>query len=88
MEKKMILKKSVLTLLFSMICAMAYAQFEDPEIRKVEPLKEQLFNNDLLILTGAGRDCTIQPLSTVSPPLSCVPVCRLCSEIPHKPSVT
>jgi hypothetical protein len=69
MEKKMILKKSVLTLLFSMICALAYAQFEDPEIRKVEPHERTAFQQRFADINWSGQGLynptTIDRLPTI-----------------------
>jgi hypothetical protein len=51
----MILKKTVLTVLLSMICAMAHAQFEDPEIRKVSASERDAFQHRFADINWSGQ---------------------------------
>ncbi len=69
MEKKMILKKTFLTILISLIGSMAYAQFEDPEIRKVEPSERNAFQQRFADINWSGQGLynptTIDRLPTI-----------------------
>jgi hypothetical protein len=69
MEKMMILKKIFLTILLTLIGSIAYAQFEDPEIRKVEPSERNAFQQRFADINWSGQGLynptTIDRLPTI-----------------------
>ncbi|MCC5904669.1 MAG: hypothetical protein JJU13_00555 [Balneolaceae bacterium] len=65
----MILKKIFLTILLTLIGSIAYAQFEDPEIRKVEPSERNEFQQRFADINWSGQGLynptTIDRLPTI-----------------------